>query len=371
MRTRSPRSSTRARPRARSTAALSALLGLLVVGCAPAVTGDAVAGAKNSSIGAPISTDTVSLRHDYDSTPQEVNDYWTDERRGDAEGRDPSPGDGRADGGTDQPDGLDGRPDPATGVVVHPTSGAVSPDGPQLPDSDAGDVFDATGLAESTQGRLYVSFPDGDYVCSGTVVSAAGRNVVATAAHCLWDFTGDAGWGAMVLFVPDDADDMASAPYGYWSAEAAFGPQEFADLAKIADDGSITGEGWAYDFAFLTMAPDDSGQEIQDVTGGQGITFGTPTEELVVIGYPSAPPFDGRSQRYCSSSRYFTSLRGAFGIDCAMTQGSSGGGWLTDYDPQSGSGYLVATTSFGASGSMGGIPLGASALQLYTDAGGL
>lgn len=349
-------------PRARATVAAGALALLVLTGCTAPVEGSPVAGAPSSKIGPAIDSDTVSLRHDYDETPQEINDYWTEDRRDGATPKNPLPGDD----GT-----VDGAPDAATGIVVDPSTGPVDPEGPQLPESYAGDVFTATGLAAATQGRLYISFDDGDYVCSATVVNAASRDVVATAAHCLWDFNGGTGWGSNVMFVPNDADNSKVAPYGYWFAESAHGPQEFADLAVVDDEGRISGDGWSYDFAFLSMAADDEGREIQDVTGGQGIAFGVPAEELVVIGYPSAEPFDGLSQRYCTSDGWFTSLRNSYAISCDMTQGASGGAWLTNYDAAAGAGYLVATTSYRGDVLIGGMPLGERALQIFTEAGGL
>ena len=357
-----PRTSTARRSRARAAAALLVLA--LAAGCAGAVDGEPLAGVKNSQIGPPIESDTVSLRHDYDETSQEVNDYWTDDRRKDAKPKDTTPSD-TDDGVVDTP------PDAATGITVDPTTGPVNPVGAQLPNATAGDVFAATGLAESTLGRLYISFADGDYVCSATVVASASKSTVVTAAHCLWDFTGGTGWGTNVMFVPNDSEDSDVAPYGYWTATSAHGPQEFADSASVDANGAISGDGWAYDFAFLTMAPDADGLPIQDVTGGQGIAFGVPAEEIVVVGYPSADPFDGRSERYCSSEDWFTSLRGAYGIACDMTQGASGGAWLTNYDPVTGAGYLVATTSFRGGDEIGGMPLGASALDVFTAAGGM
>ena len=357
-----PRTSTAWRSRAHAAAALLVLA--LAAGCAGAVDGEPVAGVKNSQIGPPIESDTVSLRHDYDESSQEVNDYWTDDRRKDAKPKDTTPPD--TDDGT-----VDTPPDAATGITVDPSTGPVNPVGAQLPNSTAGDVFAATGLAESTLGRLYITFADGDYVCSATVVASASKSTVVTAAHCLWDFTGGTGWGTNVSFVPNDSEDSTVAPYGSWTATSAHGPQEFADSASVDASGAISGDGWAYDFAFLTMAPNEDGQLIQDVTGGQGIAFGVPAEEIVVVGYPSADPFDGRSERYCSSEDWFTSLRGAYGIVCDMTQGASGGAWLTNYDPVTGAGYLVATTSFRGRDEIGGMPLGASALDVFTAAGGM
>lgn len=346
-------------------AVASLVLVAILTGCATQVPGEAVAGSLSPQIGPPLKTDTVSLRHDYDDSPQEVNDYWTEDRRRDADTKDVTP--------EDTPDGSDPdavRPDAATGVVVDPSTGPVTDPTPVAP-ATAGDPFDPTGLAASTQGRLYVTIGADDYVCSATVVNAVSQDIVATAAHCLWDFEGGSGWAANVFFVPADEDNGAVAPYGYWAAESAYGPQEFADNASTNSLGMVIGSGWTHDFAFLTMAPDDDGRRIQEVTGGQGIAFGGTVDDVLVTGYPAAAPFDGLDQRYCASDDWFVLQRGAFGIECAMTQGASGGGWLSDYDAETGAGYLVATTSFRSPTELGAMPLGEDALALFTEAGGL
>lgn len=333
----------------------------LLAACTAQIPGEAVAGSLSPQVGPPLKTDTVSLRHDYESSPQEVNDYWTQDRRRDADTKDIT---------ADDSDDTTNRPDAATGVVVEPSTGPVVDPTPVAP-ATAGDPFTPTGLAESTQGRLYVTIGRDDYVCSATVVNAVSQDVVATAAHCLWDFEGGTGWATNVFFVPADEDNGEVAPYGYWAAESAYGPQEFADNATTNSLGMVIGTGWTHDFAFLTMAPDDDGRPIQEVTGGQGIAFGGTVDDVLVTGYPSAPPFTGLDQRFCASDDWFTLQRGAFGIECSMTQGASGGGWLSDYDTETGAGYLVATTSFKTETELGAMPLGEDALALFTEAGGL
>lgn len=352
-------------PRTRArVAAVSAVLTLsLVAACAAPLEGEAVAGTASSQLGTPIDSETVSLRHDYEESAQEVNDYWTEDRRKKAEPRPTDPG-------TTGTDTFSVPPDAATGVIIDPTTGPVSPEGPQLPDSSAGDPFVATGLAAATQGRLYMSFSDGDGVCSASVVTSASGSVVATAAHCVWDFAVD-DWATNMWFVPADADDTAVAPFGEWHAESVVAPQTFLDTAEVDERGGISGDGWAYDFAFLSMGTNTAGQTIQEVTGGQGIAFGVPAEELVVTGYPSAPPFDGRSQRYCASASWSTGIRATYSLPCDMTEGASGGGWLTNYDPVTGSGYLVATTSYRGLTAIGAAPLGESALEIFTEIGGI
>lgn len=337
---------------------MASLVALLASGCATTVQGEALAGAPTSVL-APMHDGGLTLRVDYERTADEVNDYWTTERQHDATPFDPIVSDGN----------TNGAGDVATGVAIDPSTGAVHPNGPQLEDSVAGDLFDATGLAAATQGRLYMTFAGGDYVCSATVINSLPKNIVLTAAHCIWDMESDV-YADYVVFIPADANDGAEQPYGMWPVKSITMAQEFADGANETEDGYVTGDGWTYDFAFLTMAPNAQGQEIQEVTGGQGIAFGLPAEEIVVIGYPSAPPFDGTSERYCASTDWEPDSY-AYSIDCDMTAGSSGGGWFTNYDVESGSGYAVAATSFGSTGFLGAAPLGATALSLFTELGGM
>lgn len=352
--------SPRASARSASTACALLTVTLLTTGCATTIEGEAVAGVTTSQIRPAIDTDTVTLRHDYETSAQEVNDYWTAERIEDAVPREIDPG--------EVSDTFDAPPDSATGVIIDPTTGSVRTDEPQLVDSLNGAPFDATGLTASTQGRLYMATTAGDSVCSASVVNSASGSVIATAAHCVWDFDADT-WTSNMWFVPADANNAAVAPYGVWNAVSVVASQKFTDHATVTTEGGLAGSGWAYDFAFLEMGRNAQGQTIQEVTGAQGIAFGMPAEELVVIGYPTAPPFDGTSQRYCSASTW-APYRGAYSIPCGMTAGSSGGGWLTNYDPVSGSGYLVATTSFRNANRLGAVPLGSVALQIFTEIGG-
>ena len=356
-----PRAVRRARPRAATVRACVVLgVAAALAGCASTVQGTAVVGEAPNAL-VPIDGDSVSLRVEYERTVDEVNDYWTADRQGDA-----APFDPIVPGG----DRTAGAGDSATGVIVDPTTGPVNPVGPQVAASSAGDQFVASGLAAGTQGRLYMGFSTGDSVCSASVVNSAAGNVVATAAHCVWDMDADVV-ADYLAFVPADADSGASAPYDIWAVESVVLPEQFAQDANLDPvDRYIVGEGWAYDFAFLVMAPSSSGQEIESVTGGQGIAFGIPAQELVVTGYPTMEPFDGTSQRYCASDDW-DPYDYAYYISCDMTPGSSGGGWFTNYDAASGSGYLVATTSFGSPGTLGAAPLGATALSLFTEVGGL
>lgn len=339
----------RQRSRLVALAALAALSG-----CAATVTGEAVTGEPPAAF-YPIEADSLSMRLEFEQTVEEVNDYWTEDRKKGAAPIDP---------GTPGDMGLIGS-DRATGVIVAPTTAEPSAARQRVAATDDGDPADA--VSSAPHGRLYMVFEGGDGVCSATVVSSESRNVVVTAAHCVWDTaTGEAA--SNLFFIPEDENWGQERPYGMWVPTAVHMSNTFSEEAHSSEALGIYGEGWAYDFAFLEMAPDEDGRNIEEVTGGQGIAFGVPVEDLVVLGYPSAEPFDGSTQRYCAADRWEPIVH-AYAIPCAMTPGASGGAWLAGFDARTRTGYVVGTSSFSNGFELGAAPLGAVALSLYSEVG--
>ena len=181
-------------------------------------------------------------------------------------------------------------------VTIPPSTGTAAPGPNQYGDVNDGQAFTPSDgeLVASTVGRLYIEFPGGrTMVCSGTVVNSEYGNMVVTAAHCLYSAI-DGEMSSRVQFVPADADNGNTAPYGLWEGDEWIVPQVFVDTAKEADNRS-TGRGWAYDFGWVRLLPDGSGANVQDYTGGQGISFNQQYQGGLLVGYPSGPPFDGNS----------------------------------------------------------------------------
>lgn len=228
--------------------------------------------------------------------------------------------------------------------------------------------YDRAGLGAATYGRLYFEVAGSTYVCSATVVNSTSGNVVVTAAHCVMALDGSGTPATNVVFVPGDAGNGASQPYGIWAATEFLVPQNFIDNARADEKGRVSGTGWTTDFAFLVME-EKNGQSIQDVTGGQGIAFGVPVQAITQIGYPSAPPFDGSDEYMCASTNWSQSSAGGYSHLCDMTQGSSGGAWNAYYDKGLGAGYVVAVNSTGGNDVSNGSILGRQALELYREAG--
>ncbi|KAB1662434.1 hypothetical protein F8O01_00330 [Pseudoclavibacter chungangensis] len=308
-------------------------------------------------------SEEVALRDTFDSSAPETHDYWSNpDMFADADGMN----------FTDPDNGITvGASDPATGAYFPPTTptpAAESTNG--YGDIAQAQQYDRGGLGASTFGRLYMAFNGHNGVCSATVVNSSRGDIVVTAAHCLMDLSGDRSTPQNVVFVPGDAGNAQTQPYGQWAAVEYLMPQNFVDNAHVEASGSVTGAGWTTDFAFLIME-EKNGQSIQDVTGGQGISFGVPVQAITQIGYPTAEPFDGTDEFVCASTSWTQSFAGGYSHPCDMTPGCSGGGWLAYFDRTLGAGYIIATTStvsLSGTPTTSGSPLGKQALELYEQA---
>jgi hypothetical protein len=74
------------------------------------------------------------------------------------------------------------------------------------------------------------------------------------------------------------------------------------------------------------------GSALTDVVGGRGIAFNYNRNQFYTsFGYPAAPPFNGQRLWICESPLIANDPSASpptMGIDCDMTGGSSGGGWI-------------------------------------------
>ncbi|MBC9718629.1 trypsin-like peptidase domain-containing protein [Streptomyces sp. TRM66268-LWL] len=171
--------------------------------------------------------------------------------------------------------------------------------------SDARDPAEPDPDIPSYVGALFSNDLDGGHFCTASVVHSKGRNLIATAAHCLGDADGK-------VFAPGYHDGQA--PYGTWTIE------------RIHEDESwLDDEDEDADIAFATLAPRD-GKEIEDVTGANTLdTDGFSGEQVTVTGYPSDldQPLTCTVEATEASS---TQQR----VDCPdFTTGTSGSPWVT------------------------------------------
>ncbi len=189
------------------------------------------------------------------------------------------------------------------------------------------------GLVAATTGRVYLTLDGVDYTCTASVINAQNRDTVLTAGHCLKNKTGS--WAENWIFVPGYADGRA--PYGRYTARDMLVSPKWS---RQGDD--------SYDFGFVVLNTDLRGRHVADRTGAQKVSFsGRIAPYVHAFGYPSSPPYSGRHLYYCAGATH-ADRQGTLGsgMDCAMTQGSSGGPWFADFDTTTGTGTITSLTSF-------------------------
>ncbi|WP_284578374.1 trypsin-like serine protease [Streptomyces sp. 2P-4] len=194
---------------------------------------------------------------------------------------------------------------PAAEPTPSPTSLPQSAKQPQL----AAPGTPAPGTPAAFTGALFEGAVQGRHFCTATVVQSPGRNLIVTAGHCL--LAGKpTGQGA--VFAPAYAG--GTTPYGTWKIEEVFEDPRW--------DGGADDD---YDLAFVRLAPDASGRNIEDVTGGAPLdTTGRAGEQVTVTGYPA----DRKAPHTCTAAAVReTPTRQRF--DCAgFPSGTSGSAWI-------------------------------------------
>ncbi|MCJ1679158.1 trypsin-like serine protease [Streptomyces sp. APSN-46.1] len=180
---------------------------------------------------------------------------------------------------------------------------------PASPGAQASVPAPPPGGPAAFTGALFAGSLEGDHFCTATVVRSPGHNLIVTAGHCLSAGTSGAG-GA--VFAPAYAN--GEAPYGTWQVEEVY------EDARWSSGGDK-----AYDLAFARLAPDASGRNIEDLTGGADLdTSGRAGEEVTVTGYPA----DRKVSRSCTAVAV---RQGAAEqrFDCAdFPGGTSGSAWI-------------------------------------------
>jgi hypothetical protein len=177
----------------------------------------------------------------------------------------------------------------------------------------------STSPPGATSGKVFFTGDDGlNYVCSGSTVNSAGKNVVFTAGHCVHGGGPGRRYFTNWAFVPGYRDNVR--PFGTWTA------RQLWTLNGWSASGNRT-----YDIGAAVMNTDALGRRIVNRVGGQGIEWNFPLEQLVYqFGYPSRTPFNGERLQYCTGSTFNDG--GHEGIRCNMTEGASGGPWLDDFN---------------------------------------
>lgn len=211
-----------------------------------------------------------------------------------------------------------------------------------------------TSAPTRTNGKVFFTDDGLNYVCSGTAVLSGNSSVVWTAGHCVHD--GASNFHPNWSFVPAYAD--GSRPYGTWTARTLLTTSGWANSGDFSYDNGA---------AVVNL---NGGQALTSVVGGRDIAFNTArNQNYAAHGYPAGPPFNGQRLWVCNSPLIYDDTSAnppTMGIDCDMTGGSSGGGWIANN-------AVVSVNSYGYTtlpNVMFGPYQGSVAQSLYTQAAG-
>ncbi|MEU5222356.1 ricin-type beta-trefoil lectin domain protein [Streptomyces toyocaensis] len=217
------------------------------------------------------------------------------------------------------------------------------------------------GLVGTTAGKVFFTRANGSaYACSASAVNSVNKSTLLTAGHCIVDGrTGEVyrNW----VFIP--GYDEGARPFGTFTAA-----QLLHDADYVSSGGNLN-----YDYGFVVVSRDNT-RSLTDIVGGQGLAFNTaaPGVRVHSFGYgASDAEGNGQWMNHCEGDTREDVGRAdstMLGIDCVQTGGSSGGPFLSDFDPAKGTGYTVGAISASAAGIEYYAPLRDSAYAIYRQA---
>ncbi|NUS72809.1 MAG: hypothetical protein HOQ05_05315 [Corynebacteriales bacterium] len=211
--------------------------------------------------------------------------------------------------------------------------------------------WNSGGAITSTVGKVFFTLNKIDYVCTATSINSANRDTLITAGHCV--NSGPGAFATNWIFVP--AYSPGNEPYGRWTARTLYAPANWTERGELAHD---------YGYAVLNT---NGGSHIADVVGTQGVTFNPARgTHIHSFGYPELAPYKGDALYLCEGDAQQDTRGTGQGIPCDMTEGSSGGPWLTDFNGNTGN--VMSVNSFGYDDTpnvMYGPYLGDTAENLY------
>jgi len=186
-------------------------------------------------------------------------------------------------------------------------------------------------IAQTAVGKVFFTVGGSRYVCSGALVTdgLAGRAIVLTAGHCVWDDqTGN--FVENFIFYPNYDSGARTG----WTASALVARQEFTSQT------SFNNVALANDFAFAVLLPGGINPATLPDVDFQGVSKNS--YDLVVggfisgytsyaFGYPAGKPFNGLTLKYAGSPIFLDTYTGTtWGMSSTMTGGASGGPWLSN-----------------------------------------
>jgi len=306
----------------------------------PAASKPVAGSAGNVSGAAKVSADAWAAgRARYGANPtasQAIQSYWTPERMRAAKPVEDSPAylaaiqkydrDVKAAKERARRSPEQSKPVPATPHQVAPRGGAIQTPAVAPAAYDPGYAY--WHPTARTSGKVFFDMGGGSFVCSGTIVNSEGQNTVWTAGHCVNQGGGSGVWATNWQFVPSFDDDMwwNPRPYGTWTASQLWTRTAWANSSNFAEDMGVAIMGMQFGF------------HIVGYLGGQGLTTSVGNRVWEnAFGYPAEAPFDGGNLYQCWGTSWpeweiLWWWSETITIPCDMTRGSSGGGWLFNWD---------------------------------------
>jgi V8-like Glu-specific endopeptidase len=198
--------------------------------------------------------------------------------------------------------------------------------------ANPGALWPQQGTIRNTIGKVFFTMNGRDFLCSAATIASANKDLVVTAGHCAH---GKSGWAENWIFVPGYRNGIG--PAGGFTARRMFVPDQWS---RSGDDD--------YDVAMVALATSD-GKHVTDAVGAHPIAFDQPRgRQAYGFGYPAAGRYNGERLAYCSGRPHKDphGLTQAQGLHCDLTQGSSGGPWLSKFDSGTGAGVVTSVSSF-------------------------
>jgi len=201
-----------------------------------------------------------------------------------------------------------------------PTPTARATPVPAPPVTSLGESQVLTSTQQPAQvGALFSGGLSGSHHCTASVVDSPAGDIIVTAAHCL-----TTGSSTDDVFVPGYRD--GSAPYGVWQ------------ISHVVEAGDWTSGGNVDDDVAFAVVEPLNGRSLESVVGSYTLdTDAVTNAQVQLTGYPSAT---NEPLSCTGSANAFNSTQ--LQIYCtAYTGGTSGSGWISDYDPTTGTGNLI------------------------------
>jgi V8-like Glu-specific endopeptidase len=202
-----------------------------------------------------------------------------------------------------------------------------------------------TGFPYRTIGQFFFQNAAGSrFACTASTMG--GRNIIATAAHCLFE-TGTNQWYRNFAFVP--AYRNGAAPYGVFPWQACIILPAYINLPGYTVNGAAR-----FDVGLCRMRNNSAGRPLSSTTGWLGLRYPGWPEHIHDIGYPArfrngaVVPNAGLYTWLCAAeTRFYTTDTLAWG--CNLASGMSGAPVIYQYKPYVVSGWIESIHSGGFS----------------------